>query len=115
MAMDYNSLYSLVDGASLENNSLLNYNGIEFKVQYADLTCTSEAIAFMEAKRKCRILMKENIAEDEKKLCLLHEIVEICLMQYHGYKKEGAHKIALEHEAKYISRKTANFTKLKLV
>ncbi len=105
MKMNYNQLYGLIDNANLEDNSFLEYRGIEFKIKYFDPEGTYEALAFMkEDKRTCCVLIKKDLSQEEKKLSLLHEIIEQCLMQFHGYRREGAHKIALEHEERYVRR-----------
>ncbi len=109
MMMNYNQLYAIVDGVSLDENSLISYNGIEFIIKYFNRKCESDstAIAWMqltEPGRKCLVLIANGLTENERRLSLLHEIVEVCLMQYHGYKREGAHEIALMHEANYTQR-----------
>ncbi len=123
--MDYDKLYSLVDEASLVSDSLVEYNGIEFIIKYFDRCVESapSAIASVQPEeieriiegtiiykkpQKCLVLIANGQAENERRLCLLPEIVEICLMQYHDYKRESAHEIALKHEEKYTQRKLTN-------
>jgi hypothetical protein len=84
MKMDYRLLYYIASTTSLDDGTIIPYQELEFRLTYDNLTCNSEAIAFMEdkEKRKGRILIRWGLSEEERRSIVVHEIVEICLIQF---------------------------------
>ena len=102
--MDYDKLYELVRSTEVKNGTIVRYHDVEFKIGIREFI-KSTASGYFVDNGHSGILISKEVPSDERKLCLLHEIVELCLIRFYGfrpfYEDSRAHDIALKHEELY--------------
>lgn len=102
--MDYPKLYELIKNTEIQDGIIVKYHDAQFEVKIRE-GIIGTGLGAMSGKWDFDVLISKEVSYDERKLCLLHEIVELCLIRFYGYRPwyadSGAHDIAVKHEELY--------------
>ncbi len=110
MKINYGSLYEIADSAEISEGSKIRYDGLEFRIGLWEPDKEGLAMGFSVDRQSGEylVLVDSRSTEPDKRAALLHEMVELVILRMWGFPidhitKDSAHRIAAEHEARYIN------------